>query len=171
MRKTVNAGFRRSCQAKKGPVLLGGSSLRLKVWSGRSDMDTTELNTKIVTRFATTSMTNTIRAITRIAHLNLRSFQCFCCACDPSTYPMSSIKLLEAIGMAAPPIDDPVAAIPNAIDLRFLNQCEIMIGIEPKIIPQDIPTRKPWQRTNCQNSLHSAVTAVPTTKVTLVSCL
>ena len=56
---------------------------------------------------------------------------------------MSSIKLLETIGMADPPIDDPVAATPSAIDLRFLNQCEMMEGIGPKTIPQDIPMRKP----------------------------
>jgi len=29
---TLNAGFLRSCQAKKGPLCLGGSSLRLRVW-------------------------------------------------------------------------------------------------------------------------------------------
>jgi hypothetical protein len=38
---------------------------------------------------------------------------------DP--YPMISIKLLAVIGMIAPPRDDPVAMIPNAIALRFLN--------------------------------------------------
>ena len=112
-----------------------------------------------------------IRAMTRIAHLNLRFIQYVCCAHDPFTYPTSSIKLLEAIGMTVPPIDVPVAAIPNAIDLRFLNQCEMMAGVAPKAIPQDAPTRKPWQRTSCQNSLHSAVAASPTTKATLVSCL
>ena len=130
----------------------------------------TEFNTKIVTRFAITRTTSMIRAMTRIAHLNLRSIQYVCCARDPFTYPTSSIKLLEAIGMAVPPIEVPVAAIPNAIDLRFLNQCEMMVGVAPKAIPQDAPTRKPWQRTSCQNALHSAVTVSPMTKATLASC-
>ena len=71
--------------------------------------------------------------------------------------------------MTVPPIDDPVALIPNANDLRFLNQCEMIIGSGPKIIPQDAPVRRPWQRINCQSSLHSAVAAVATTKTTLLS--
>ena len=39
--------------------------------------------------------------------------------------------------------------------------------MEPKIIPHDNPVRKPWQTSNCQNSLHSAVTKVATTRITL----
>ena len=65
------------------------------------------------------------------------------CVYDPFTHPISSIKLLAAIGMTVPPIDDPVAAIPNANDLRFLNHCETMVGTAPKIIPQHDPTRMP----------------------------
>jgi len=59
------------------------------------------------------------------------------------TYPISSIKFRAAIGMIVPPSDDPVAMIPNANDLRFLNHCEMMVGSGLKIIPQDNPVRKP----------------------------
>ena len=71
--------------------------------------------------------------------------------------------------MTVPPADDPAAMIPNAIDLRFLNHCEAMVGTGPKAIPQANPVSKPWQRRSCQNSLHSAVSTVATTKTTLVS--
>jgi len=69
--------------------------------------------------------------------------------------------------MIAPPSDDPEAFIPNANDLRFLNHCEVMVGMGAKTIPHDNPVRKPWQRSNCQNSLHSAVITVATTRITL----
>ena len=81
------------------------------------------------------------------------------------------MRWVEAIGMTVPPSADPVALIPNANDLRFLNQCERIVGIGPKIIPHDNPVRKPWQRSNCQNSLHSAVATVATTRITLESGL
>ena len=73
--------------------------------------------------------------------------------------------------MTVPPSADPIALIPKASDLRFLNQCEMMIGIGPKIIPHENPVRKPWQRRSCQNSLHSAMAAVATTRITLTSSL
>ena len=65
------------------------------------------------------------------------------CVHDLFTYPISSIELSAAIGMTVPPIDDPVAAIPIANDLRLLNHCETMVGTAPKIIPQHDPTRMP----------------------------
>ena len=71
--------------------------------------------------------------------------------------------------MTVPPSADPVALIPNANDLLLLNQCDRMVGIGPKIIPHDNPVRKPWQRSNCQNFVHSAVAAVATTRITLES--
>jgi hypothetical protein len=115
-------------------------------------------------------MQNVMRAITRIVHLNLVQSVCHVpYTRDIITYPTILTKWLEAIGMTVPPIADPVALIPNASDLRFLNQCEMMIGIGPKIIPHEIPVRKPWQRRSCQNSLHSAMAAVATTKTTLKS--
>jgi len=82
--------------------------------------------------------------MTRIVHLNLGKPVSYThCTHDALTYPISLIKRLVAIGMIDPPNEDPVAQIPNANDLRFLNQCEMMVGIGPKIIPQDNPVRKP----------------------------
>jgi hypothetical protein len=83
------------------------------------------------------------------------------------THPIRSIKWLETIGIIAPPRDDPVALIPNAKDLRFLNQCERMVGMGPKIIPHEIPVRKPWQTSSRQKSSHSAVAAVAITRIRL----
>ena len=127
-----------------------------------------EADAKTLTKFAMASMNSSIKAITRIVHLNLWNLLVALIAYMTPSHPISSIKLLAAIGMTPPPIDDPVAAIPNANDLRFLNHCAAMVGIGPKIIPQHAPVRKPWQRRNCQNFLHSAVTTVAATRITLV---
>jgi hypothetical protein len=81
---------------------------------------------------------------------------------------MSSIKLLAAIGMIVPPSDDPVDMTPNANALRVLNHWEATAGIGLKIIPQQNPVKRPWQRRSCQNSWHSAVSTVATTRITLV---
>jgi len=128
----------------------------------------TKCGTKFLTKFVIVSMKNWIRAMTRIVHLNLKKPVSHAhCTHDTLTYPMSSIKLLAAIGMTVPPSDAPAAEIPNANDLLFLNHCEAMAGSGPKIIPQETPVKRPWQRRSCQNSLHSAVTTVAKTRITL----
>ena len=129
----------------------------------------TDPGTKILTKFAIVSMKSSIRAITRIVHLKLKKTVGYAHRTrDTTTYPTRSIKLLAAIGMTVPPSDEPVAIIPNANDLRLLNHCEAMAGSGPKTIPQANPVRMPWQRSSCQNSLHSAVRTVATTRITLV---
>lgn len=70
--------------------------------------------------------------------------------------------------MIDPPSDDPVDMIPNANALFVLNHCEAMAGIGLKIIPQHHPVRSPWQRRSCQNLVHSAVSSVATTNITLI---
>ena len=70
--------------------------------------------------------------------------------------------------MIVPPSDVPEVVIPNANDLRFLNHCEVMTGIGPKIIPQDSPVRKSWQRSSYQNSLHSVAITVAAIRIMLV---
>ena len=114
-------------------------------------------------------MKSSIKAMTRIVHLNLEEKgQSPCLIHDTPTYPTSSINFLAAIGMIVPPSEDPVALKPNANNLRFLNHCAVMVGTGPKTIPQASPVSKPWQRSNCQNSWHSAVITVATTRITLV---
>jgi hypothetical protein len=101
-------------------------------------------NTMIVTKFAIASKTNTTIAITRMVHSNLiESVSCVRCTYCAPTYPIRSIKWLEAIGRIAPPSEAPVALMPNASVLRLSNQCEMMVGIGVKIIPHENPVRKP----------------------------
>lgn len=131
-----------------------------------------EFDIRILTKFAIVSMKSSIRAITRIIHLKLKkSVSHVHCTYDALAYPISSTKCLAAIGMIVPPSDDPAAITPNANDLRALNHCETMAGSGPKIIPQANPVKRPWQRSNCQNSEHSAVSTVATTRITLMSGL
>lgn len=74
----------------------------------------------ILTKFAMASVKSSIRAITRIVHLNLRNPVSYVrCAYDSLAYPISSIKFLAAIGKIVPPREDPAAKMPNASDLRF----------------------------------------------------
>ena len=89
-----------------------------------------ELDMKILTKFATASIKSSIRAMTRIIHLNLKkSISRVPCTDDPLTYPISSTKFLATIGMIIPPIDAPAEIMPAANDLRFLNHCATMAGI------------------------------------------
>ena len=130
---------------------------------------TTEGRTKLLTKFAIVSIKSSIKAITRIVHLKLgKLVNNVVLLQHIPTYPMMSIKLLAAIGMIDPPSDDPVDIIPKANALLVLNHCEATAGIGLKIIPQQNPVRRPWQRRSCQNSVHSAVSTVATTRITLV---
>ena len=69
--------------------------------------------------------------------------------------------------VTVPPSDDPAALMPGDNNLGFLSQCERVVGIGPKITPHDIPMRKPWKTNSGQDSSHSAVAAVATTRVIL----
>ena len=89
-------------------------------------------------------MRSSIRAMTRIIHLNLKkSISHIPCTGDALAYPISSIKFLATIGMIVPPSDAPVAVIPDANDRRFLNHCAQIAGIGQKSIPQADPVRRP----------------------------
>jgi len=82
--------------------------------------------------------------MTRIIHLNLKKLVSHVpCVGDALAYPISSTKFLATIGMIVPPSDDPVAVIPDANDLRFLNHCAQIAGIGQKSIPQADPVRRP----------------------------
>lgn len=103
-----------------------------------------ETGIKIFTKFAIVSTKSSIRATTRIVHLNLeKPVSHRDRTHDTFTHPTRSIKFLAAIGMIVPPSDVPADMIPNTNDLRFLNHCEVMEGIGLKIIPQQISVRMP----------------------------
>lgn len=74
------------------------------------------------TKFAIVSMKSSIRAMTRIVHLNLKEFvkhDDYPHKMLSYAYPMRSIRFLAAIGIMMPPNDEPVAMIPNTNDLRL----------------------------------------------------
>ena len=99
---------------------------------------------KFLTKLAIASMKSSIRAMTRIIHLNLKkSISHVPCTEDCPTYPISSTKFLATIGMIVPPSDAPVAVMPDANDLRFLNHCAEIAGIGQRIIPQANPVKRP----------------------------
>ena len=102
------------------------------------------LGVKIFTKLAIASMKSSIRAITRIVHLNLKkSISHVPHKDDALTYPIRSIKFLATIGMSVPPSDAPAETMPNANDLRFLNHCATMARIGQRVIPQANPVRRP----------------------------
>lgn len=95
-------------------------------------------------------------------------------------HPTSVISLRAAMGNSVPPKLDPIATMPNANPFLRLNQCATTPRRGPKMMPLPsyktsvrstalrnmvlTPTAKPWQRRNCQYSLHSATRNVATTR-------
>ena len=75
-------------------------------------------------------MRSSVRAMTRIIHLNLKKLISHVRGADDAlAYPISSTKFLATIGMIVPPSDAPAVIRPIANDLRFLNHCATMAGI------------------------------------------
>jgi len=103
-----------------------------------------EFDIKIFTKLAIVSMKSSIRAITRIIHLELKKLVSHVHSTDDAlVYPMRSTKFLATIGMIVPPNDAPTETMPNANDLRFLNHCATMAGSGQNIIPQASPVKRP----------------------------
>jgi len=86
------------------------------------------------------------------------------------------------IGITVPSREDPMATKPMAVPRLNLNQCAMTAVVGPNMPPHAnyvkrymketsigfskirTPAAKPWQRRNCQYSLHSAVRNVAVTR-------
>ena len=115
-------------------------------------------------------VTSKIKAMIRIVQRKLGQFVISAHqGQEEITYPTSSNSLRAAIGKITPPIAAPNEAIPNANARLRLNQCPMTVKAGPKIMPQLIPTAKPWHKRSCQYVLHSATSTVAITRNTLRS--